>query len=246
MLQWVAMSPIRYPFTITVGSCKGGVGKSTCATLCALALSKMYKVGLLDADIYGPSVLDILGYRGVQSKKLHPITIGPITCLSIAPARKNNDALVWRAPILHKTLLSLMTPELWQHVDLLIIDLPPGTGDIPLTIAQNTPLLGHITVTTPHHLSVQESLVFQDFCHKLSINHIGTIINMHNLYTPSPLLPQLMRISPHIATIDHTRTISDCVGSPAILHQYATLVPQLITPLRTRISHHIKHTGVPH
>lgn len=199
------------PHIISIGSCKGGVGKSTCALLCAVALSKYYKVGLLDADLYGSSILEIAGHQPQTASQnaLTPINIGKIKCLSFSSMRSKGQPLMWRAPLLHKALTSMLSPQLWSNVDVLIIDLPPGTGDVPLTIAQKHALLGHMIITTPHPLAVQESLLFTQFCNRLSLKILGTIVNMSNLYTPDTSLQALLEMSPLIAEIPHMQQLSD-------------------------------------
>ena len=169
---------------IAVASGKGGVGKSTVSSNLAIAISKLgSNVGLLDADIYGPSIPRMFGLSGQSvtsndGKNFEPIEINGIQLMSIGFVQTNNDAMIWRGPMLSQAINQLLFQTNWKSLDYLIIDLPPGTGDAQLTISQKADLKGVVLVTTPQDISlidVEKSL--QAF-KKLDISIFGLIENM--------------------------------------------------------------------
>ena len=228
------------PCIISVGSCKGGVGKSTCALLSALALTRSYAVGLVDADLYGSSLLDICGIHGEESRTLKPISAGALDILSLAPLKEKHTPLAWRAPLLHKALLSMLQKEHWTHKDVVIVDLPPGTGDIALTLMQNTPLLGHIMVTTPHTLAVRESLLFTNLCTKMRVPLLGTLLNMYDLHEESTEMQGLQTASPVIARIPYTRSLSKHMCSSHFLSFCESHMTQTLQSIHAHITQALK------
>ena len=144
---------------IAVGSGKGGVGKSTVAANLAYALRQTgARVGLLDADIYGPSVPILLGLQGVaptmnDQQKIVPIEKYGLLAISMGMLLKDSDAVVWRGPMLGKALQQFIEDVAWGELDYLIIDLPPGTGDVQLSLTQLIPLDGAVVVTTPQDVA---------------------------------------------------------------------------------------------
>lgn len=151
---------------IAVGSGKGGVGKSTVSVNLALALAKGgAKVGLMDADIYGPSIPIMLGIQGerplmkeVNSKgMIVPIDVMGIKAMSIGLLIDDRQAVVWRGPMASSALKQFVTDVLWEELDYLIIDLPPGTGDIHLTMVQTIPVTGAVIVTTPQEVALADA-----------------------------------------------------------------------------------------
>ncbi|MBE8222045.1 MAG: Mrp/NBP35 family ATP-binding protein [Bdellovibrionales bacterium] len=172
---------------ILIGSGKGGVGKSTLSANISIALGKTNKVGLLDADIYGPSLVKILGgenYRPELSKdkKLIPLTRHNIKCMSMGLLVEDGEAVIWRGPMLFKAISQLFTDVLWGDLDYLIIDLPPGTGDVPLTISQKVNVSSAITVTTPQNLSLIDAKRALSMWRQLNIFNMGLLENMSYLY----------------------------------------------------------------
>lgn len=146
---------------IAVGSGKGGVGKSTVAVQMAKELHKMgAKVGILDADLYGPSVPIILGLtkQGVQMKgeKMMPVSADGIKLMSIAFLIPPEQAVVWRGPMVSSAIRQFIKDVEWGELDYLLVDMPPGTGDVQITIAQNVPLTGALMVTTPQEVAVAD------------------------------------------------------------------------------------------
>jgi ATP-binding protein involved in chromosome partitioning len=151
---------------IAVGSGKGGVGKSTVSVNLALALAKDgAKVGLMDADIYGPSIPIMLGIRGERpmmkdidgKAMIMPIEVMGIKAMSIGLLIDDKQAVVWRGPMASSALKQFVTDVLWEDLDYLIIDLPPGTGDIHLTMVQTIPVTGAVIVTTPQEVALADA-----------------------------------------------------------------------------------------
>lgn len=167
---------------IAVASGKGGVGKSTVAVNLATSLAKAgARVGILDADIYGPSIPMMLGEVSpvqMQDGKYLPISAHGIQAMSIGYLTKDESALVWRGPMLAKSLIQMLDITLWGDLDYLIIDLPPGTGDIQLSLVQKIPLAGAVVVTTPQQVATLDAQKAINMFAKTSINTIGIIENM--------------------------------------------------------------------
>ncbi len=184
---------------IAVGSGKGGVGKSSVAVNLALALARDgVKVGLLDADIYGPSIPIMLGIKGerpmmkdVNGKgKIVPIEVMGIKVMSIGFLIDDRQAVVWRGPMASSALKQFISDVLWEDLDYLVIDLPPGTGDIHLTLVQTIPITGAVIVTTPQEVAMADAkkaiMMFDGPQIKVPI--LGIVENM-SYFTP-PELPE--------------------------------------------------------
>lgn len=167
---------------IAIGSGKGGVGKSTVAVNLATALARLgARVGLLDADIYGPSVPMMLGETSpVQVEDDHyiPIKVHGIEAMSIGYMTDSNTALIWRGPMLAKSLIQMLDLTAWQHLDYLCIDLPPGTGDIQLSLVQKIPLAGAVIVSTPQQIATLDAQKAIQMFNKTNIPTLGIIENM--------------------------------------------------------------------
>ncbi|OGV28703.1 MAG: ATPase [Legionellales bacterium RIFCSPHIGHO2_12_FULL_35_11] len=167
---------------IAVGSGKGGVGKSTLTVNLAVALAKSgARVGILDADIYGPSIPTMLGKNGeveIRNDRYLPVSTHGIQAMSIGYLTKNESALIWRGPMLAKSLIQMLDITMWDNLDYLFIDLPPGTGDIQLSLVQKIPLAGAIIVTTPQNIATQDARKAMEMFEKTSIYNIGLIENM--------------------------------------------------------------------
>jgi len=148
--------------TIAIASGKGGVGKSTVAVNIAVSLTKLgFKVGLIDADIYGPSIPTMFNIKEkpkitqVSGKnKLIPVTKYGVEIMSIGFLIEGNNAVVWRGPMASSALKQFMGEVVWGNLDFLLFDMPPGTGDIQLTLSQTIPLTGAVIVTTPQEISL--------------------------------------------------------------------------------------------
>jgi ATP-binding protein involved in chromosome partitioning len=168
--------------TIAVASGKGGVGKSTVTVNLATALSRAgARVGILDADIYGPSIPLMLGKTSnIQIKDDHylPALAHGIQAMSIGYLTQNESALIWRGPMLAKSLMHMLNVTLWDDLDYLFIDLPPGTGDIQLSLVQKIPLTAAIIVTTPQTVATLDAQKALQMFDKTGIHVLGLIENM--------------------------------------------------------------------
>lgn len=179
----IAVHP-RIRHIIVVASGKGGVGKSTTTVNIALALQKLGKrVGILDADIYGPSVPDMLGMVGVkpavENDQFVPIDAHGLAMLSIGSLlESDNTPVAWRGIKATGALMQLYNQTNWPHLDYLIIDMPPGTGDIQLTLAQRIPITGAVIVTTPQHIALLDAQKGMEMFFKTDIPVIGVVENM--------------------------------------------------------------------
>jgi ATP-binding protein involved in chromosome partitioning len=175
---------------IAVSSGKGGVGKSTVAANLALALSKKFKVGLLDADIYGPSIPRMLGAVNQkpeisQDQKIQPIVRYGMKLMSIGFIIEEGAAVVWRGPMLFKAMDQFFRDVTWGELDYLIIDLPPGTGDIQLSLAQKVPVSGAIVVSTPQNIALLDAKKAVDMWSRVAVPILGMIENMSYMENPA-------------------------------------------------------------
>ncbi len=178
--------------TIAVASGKGGVGKSTIAVNLAVALAKDgASVGLIDADIYGPSIPMMLGlkdkpkvYQNQQSMKIIPSTNYGIKVISIGLLIEDNAPVIWRGPMASGAVKQFMTDVDWGELDYLIFDMPPGTGDIQLTLVQTIPLTGAIIVTTPQEVSLIDARKALKMFTRVNVPILGVIENMSYFIAP--------------------------------------------------------------
>ncbi|MCV0373122.1 MAG: Mrp/NBP35 family ATP-binding protein [Nitrosarchaeum sp.] len=175
---------------IGVASGKGGVGKSTVSLNLSLALSQSgAKVGLLDADIYGPSIPLMLGmkdgYMEVEDNKLQPADSNGLKVVSFGFfAEQSHQAAIYRGPIISGILKQFLVDTNWSDLDYLIVDLPPGTGDIPLTLAQTIPITGILVVTTPQDVASNVAVKAIGMFEKLNVPIIGVVENMSHFICP--------------------------------------------------------------
>lgn len=179
----------RFKHVIAVGSGKGGVGKSTVSLNLALALAKDgAKVGLLDSDIYGPNIPRMLGIDRLpdtyEGEKIKPAEIHGIKVLSIGFMVKNGQPLIWRGPLLHSAIQQFLSDFDWGELDYLVVDLPPGTGDVQLSLAQSIPISGGVVVTTPQQVAVDDASRAVNMFAKLEIPVFGVVENMAYLDMP--------------------------------------------------------------
>ncbi len=167
---------------LAVGSGKGGVGKSTTAVNLALALQREgARVGLLDADIYGPSIPRMLGVTGqpsIEGEKIVPKQAYGLKVMSIGFLVEEESAMIWRGPMVTSALQQLLNDTLWGTLDYLIIDLPPGTGDIQLTLAQKIPTAGAVIVTTPQDIALLDARRALHMFRKVGVPVLGVVENM--------------------------------------------------------------------
>ena len=173
---------------IAVASGKGGVGKSTVAVNLALGLARLgLKVGLLDADIYGPSVPRLLGITEkpqAEGKKLRPIEKFGIKAMSIGFLVREDEAMIWRGPMVQSALTQMMSDVLWAPLDVLVLDMPPGTGDAQLTIAQRVKLKGAVIVSTPQDIALIDARKAMAMFRKTEVPLLGVVENMSVFICP--------------------------------------------------------------
>ena len=179
--QQRTLSGIKY--IIAVGSGKGGVGKSSVALNLAVALRKLnFNVGLMDADLYGPSIPLMTGTKKqrmiVHENKLIPIIKHGLKISSIGYLIDENAPVIWRGPMLFKAIEQFLGDVSWGDLDYLIVDLPPGTGDIALTLAQKTPISGGIVVCTPQNLAMIDMVKAIAMFKEIQIPLLGVVENM--------------------------------------------------------------------
>ncbi len=174
---------------IAVASGKGGVGKSTTAVNLAVALAQTgVKVGLLDADIYGPSIPQMMGLADRQPKvverTIHPLENFGVKTISIGYMIKDDQAMIWRGPMVSGAVMQLLNDVAWGELDYLVIDLPPGTGDIHLTLVQQVPLTAAVVVTTPQDIALLDCKRGIAMFDKVHVPTLGIVENMSVFICP--------------------------------------------------------------
>jgi ATP-binding protein involved in chromosome partitioning len=174
---------------VLVGAGKGGVGKSTVAVNLAVALARQgAKVGILDADIYGPSLPILTGITekpwSKDGQKIEPFTAHGIRAMSIGFLIDTDAALIWRGPMVTGALMQLLRDVNWGELDYLVLDLPPGTGDVPLTLAQNVRAAGVVLVSTPQDVALADVVRAKLMFDKVSIPVLGIVENMSTFVCP--------------------------------------------------------------
>jgi ATP-binding protein involved in chromosome partitioning len=200
----IGQSGLRIKSVIAVGSGKGGVGKSTVAASLALTLRRFgSKVGLMDADVYGPSIPHLLGLTGrpavTENKKIEPVRVGPsaeidsensiwqaaaMPVMSMGFLVEPDQAVIWRGPMLHGSINQFLSETQWGELDYLIIDLPPGTGDVALTLSQALPLAGSVVVCTPQEVALLDAVKAISMFRKVNIPVLGMVENMSGFLCP--------------------------------------------------------------
>ena len=185
----VTIDKNQFKHVIAVGSGKGGVGKSTVAVAIAQSLAlEGAKVGLLDADIYGPNIPRMLGIDGLapveEGQKLKPAEVDGMKVLSIGFFVEEGQPLIWRGPMLHSTIQQFLTDFDWGNLDYLIVDMPPGTGDVQLSLSQILPISGAVVVTTPQQVAVDDAARAIAMFKKMNIPVLGVVENMAYLELP--------------------------------------------------------------
>jgi ATP-binding protein involved in chromosome partitioning len=174
---------------IAVGAGKGGVGKSTVAVNLALALSQYGgRVGMIDADIYGPNVPMMLGVNTqleTDGKKIVPAEKYGIPVVSMGFLTKNETPIIWRGPMLHGVVQQFFREVRWDELDYLVVDMPPGTGDVALSLSQTVPVAGAVVVTTPQAVSVADSRRAVAMYRKLNVPVLGLVENMSHYVCPN-------------------------------------------------------------
>jgi len=173
---------------IAVGSGKGGVGKTTVSVNLAVALASLgYKAGLMDADVYGPNVPLMMGINRTpmaHGERIQPLEQHGVRLMSMGFLNPGDKPLVWRGPMLHSVIQQFLRGVDWGELDYLIIDLPPGTGDVALSLIQSAPLTGAIVVTTPSDVSLEDARKAIHMFHQVKVPILGIVENMSYLDCP--------------------------------------------------------------
>ncbi len=187
-MQPVSMSGVKN--IIAVGAGKGGVGKSTLSVMLAVGLMRRgYKVGLMDADVYGPSIPKMLGIEDAKPTMADQNTIVPINAhglkvMSIGFLVEPDRPIIWRGPMIHGTVKQFLEQVDWAPLDYLIVDLPPGTGDVPLTLSQSIPMTGAVVVCTPQDVALLDAVRAARMYQQLNVDVLGIVENMSYFIAP--------------------------------------------------------------
>jgi ATP-binding protein involved in chromosome partitioning len=174
---------------VAIASGKGGVGKTTVAVNLALALSKLgHKVGLLDADVYGPNVPIMLGTTqeplATMDKRIIPIEVTGLKMISMGLLNPGDKPMIWRGPMLHSVITQFLRSVQWGELDHLIIDLPPGTGDVQLTLIQTVAVTGAVVVTTPSTVALADVRKAIEMFRQVNVEVLGVVENMSTFACP--------------------------------------------------------------
>jgi ATP-binding protein involved in chromosome partitioning len=174
---------------IAIGSGKGGVGKTTCSVNLAVALARMgYQVGLVDADIYGPNVPMMLGSGKqpavVDGNRIEPVMAHGVHFISVGLISPGDKPMVMRGPMLHQIIRQFLQQVEWGTLDYLLIDLPPGTGDVVISLVQTVPLTGAIVVSTGSQVALQDARKALEMFHQVKVDVLGMVENMSQMRMP--------------------------------------------------------------
>ena len=174
---------------VAIGSGKGGVGKTTVAVNTAVALAKLgYRVGLIDADIYGPNVPLMMGSsaqpRVGENGQIQPNLAHGVKVISIGFISPGDKPLVMRGPMLHQIIRQFLQQVEWGELDFLLVDLPPGTGDVVISLVQTVPLTGAVVVSTPSDVALQDARKALEMFHQVNVEVLGVIENMSHFTCP--------------------------------------------------------------
>jgi ATP-binding protein involved in chromosome partitioning len=174
---------------VAVGSGKGGVGKTTLAVNLAIALARLgHKVGLLDADVYGPNVPLMLGISAqpkvLPDNRIEPLEAHGVKVISVGFLNPGDKPLIWRGPMLHSIIKQFLGSVVWGKLDYLVVDLPPGTGDVALSLIQTVPLTGAVVVSTPSDVSLQDARKAIEMFRQMKVDVVGIVENMSYFVCP--------------------------------------------------------------
>jgi ATP-binding protein involved in chromosome partitioning len=186
--------PERHPIPgvknlVAIASGKGGVGKTTVAVNLALALAKLgHKVGLLDADVYGPNVPIMLGTTqeplATMDKRIVPVETQGVKMISMGLLNPGDKPMIWRGPMLHSVITQFLRSVVWGELDYLLIDLPPGTGDVQLTLIQTVAVTGAVIVTTPSTVALADVRKAIEMFRQVNVEVLGVVENMSTFSCP--------------------------------------------------------------
>ena len=174
---------------VAVGSGKGGVGKTTVAVNLAVALARLgHRVGLIDADIYGPNVPTMLGVNRqpnvVGGNRMEPLVSHGLKFISVGLISPGDKPMMMRGPMLHGIIKQFLTQVEWGELDFLIVDLPPGTGDVVISLVQTVPLTGAVVVSTPSDVALEDARKALEMFHQVRVEVIGMVENMSMFHCP--------------------------------------------------------------
>jgi ATP-binding protein involved in chromosome partitioning len=174
---------------VAIGSGKGGVGKTTLSVNLAVALAKLgHKVGLLDADVYGPNVPLMLGTnaqpKAVADNRIEPILAFGLKVISVGFLNPGDKPIIWRGPMLHQIIRQFLGSVEWGQLDYMVVDLPPGTGDVALSLIQTVPLTGAVVVSTPSDVSLQDGRKAIEMFRQMKVDLVGMVENMSYFVCP--------------------------------------------------------------
>ena len=174
---------------VAVGSGKGGVGKTTLAVNLAIALARLgHRVGLMDADIYGPNVPMMMGAtrqpRVLDNNQIEPLEAHGVKLISVGSISPGDKPLVMRGPMLHQIIRQFLQQVTWGELDYLIVDLPPGTGDVVISLVQTVPLTGAVVISTPSDVSLQDARKALEMFHQVKVDVLGMVENMSHFNCP--------------------------------------------------------------
>ena len=245
---------VTFHNTIAISSGKGGVGKSTVAANLAVALAKMGAgVGLLDADIYGPNIPLMMGVDHLprsSGDKITPALAHGVRLMSMAFLMQPDQPVIWRGPMIHSAIRQFLTDVDWGQLDYLIIDLPPGTGDAQLTLAQSVPLTGAVVVTTPQEVALADALKGLKMFEKLEVDILGIVENMGPYIDPKTgqkiaffgegggqRMAERLQV-PYLGSVPLDPTVREGgdAGKPIVLGQPDSLAAQALNQIARKVA----------